>query len=73
MIASVVGKLLDTSIHLANNARGERKGEAMTALVWPEMTRTMEAIALAGWAPTVRLVILVIVVTVCCLAVLLAI
>ena len=44
-----------------------------TSPVWPEMTRTMEAIALAGWAPTVRLVILVIVVTVCCLAVLLAI
>ncbi|MGH3998273.1 MAG: hypothetical protein ACRDTJ_12515 [Pseudonocardiaceae bacterium] len=45
----------------------------MTALVWPEMTRTMGAVALAGWAPTVRLVILVIVVTVCCLAVYLAI
>lgn len=44
-----------------------------TSPVWPEMTRTMEAVALAGWASTVRLVILVIVVTACCLAVLLAI
>lgn len=45
----------------------------MTALVWPEMSRTMGAIALAGWAPTVRLVILVIVLTGCFLAVHLAI
>lgn len=45
----------------------------MTALMWSEMPRTMGAVALAGWAPTVRLVILVIVVTVCCTAVRLAI
>lgn len=45
----------------------------MRALVRTEMTHTMGAVALAGWAPTVRLVILVIVVTVCYLAVHLAI